>query len=52
MVGGTSLIAGLVNEMGRLLQTEVVVPPYSQYIGSVGLALLASGFIDEKKKGE
>ncbi len=52
MVGGTSLIAGLVNEMGRLLQTEIVVPPYSQYIGSVGSALLASGFIDEKKKGE
>ncbi|MBP2132916.1 putative methanogenesis marker protein 15 [Methanomicrobium sp. W14] len=48
MVGGTSLIEGLVNEMGRLLQTEIVVPPYSQYIGSVGSALLSSGFIGEK----
>ena len=48
MVGGTSLIAGLVNEMGKLLQTDIVVPPYSQYIGSVGSALLSSGFIGEK----
>jgi putative methanogenesis marker protein 15 len=45
MVGGTSLIEGLVHEMGKLLQTEIVVPPHSQYIGSVGSALLASGFI-------
>ncbi|HNQ33129.1 MAG TPA: methanogenesis marker 15 protein, partial [Methanoculleus sp.] len=48
MVGGTSLIEGLVYAMGQLLQTEVVVPPYSQYIGAVGSALLASGFV----KGE
>lgn len=48
MVGGTSLIEGLVHAMGQLLQTEVVVPPYSQYIGAVGSALLASGFV----KGE
>ena len=48
MVGGTSLIEGLVYAMGQLLQTEVVVPPNSQYIGAVGAALLASGFI----KGE
>ncbi len=48
MVGGTSLIEGLVYAMGQLLQTEVIVPPYSQYIGAVGSALLASGFI----KGE
>jgi len=48
MVGGTSLIEGLVYAMGQLLQTEIVVPPYSQYIGAVGSALLASGFI----KGE
>jgi putative methanogenesis marker protein 15 len=47
MVGGTSLIEGLVKEMGRLLQTEIIVPPYSQYIGSVGSALLASGFLKE-----
>ncbi len=45
MVGGTSLIEGLVYAMGQLLQTEILVPPYSQYIGAVGSALLASGFI-------
>jgi putative methanogenesis marker protein 15 len=45
MVGGTSLIEGLVHEMGMLLQTEILVPPHSQYIGAVGSALLASGFI-------
>ncbi len=45
MVGGTSLISGLVHAMGELLQTEIVVPRYSQYIGAVGSALLASGFI-------
>jgi putative methanogenesis marker protein 15 len=48
MVGGTSLIKGLVFAMGELLQTEIVVPPYSQYIGAVGSALLSSGFIREK----
>jgi putative methanogenesis marker protein 15 len=45
MVGGTSLISGLVHAMGELLQTEIVVPRYSQYIGAVGSALLASGFV-------
>jgi putative methanogenesis marker protein 15 len=45
MVGGTSLIEGLVFAMGELLQTKIVVPPHSQYIGAVGSALLASGFI-------
>ncbi len=45
MVGGTSLIQGLVKAMGDLLQVEVVVPHHSQYIGAVGCALLASGFI-------
>ncbi|NTV00861.1 MAG: methanogenesis marker 15 protein [Methanoregulaceae archaeon] len=45
MVGGTSLIQGLVKAMGDLLQVEIVVPHHSQYIGAVGCALLASGFI-------
>jgi putative methanogenesis marker protein 15 len=45
MVGGTSLIEGLVHAMGELLKVKVVVPHHSQYIGSVGSALLASGFI-------
>jgi putative methanogenesis marker protein 15 len=48
MVGGTSLIDGLVYAMGQLLQTEIVVPHHSQYIGAVGSALLSSGFIREK----
>jgi putative methanogenesis marker protein 15 len=47
MVGGTSLIEGLVFAMGELLQTKIIVPPYSQYIGAVGSALLASGFIKD-----
>jgi putative methanogenesis marker protein 15 len=47
MVGGTSLIEGLVFAMGELLQTKIVVRPYSQYIGAVGSALLASGFIKD-----
>ena len=47
MVGGTSLIEGLVFGMGELLQTKIVVPPYSQYIGAVGSALLVSGFIKD-----
>ncbi len=45
MVGGTSLIEGLVKEMGALLQTEILVPHHSQYIGSVGSALLSSGYV-------
>jgi putative methanogenesis marker protein 15 len=44
MVGGSSLIEGLVLAMSELLKVKVVVPPYSQYIGAVGSALLASGF--------
>ena len=47
MVGGTSLIEGLVRAMGDLLKVKIVVPRYSQYIGAVGSALLASGFIRE-----
>ena len=47
MVGGTSLIEGLVYAMGELLKTKIVVPPNSQYIGAVGSALLASGFIKD-----
>jgi len=48
MVGGTSLIEGLVHAMGELLQTKVTVPRHSQYIGAVGSALLASGYIREE----
>ncbi|HJJ70650.1 MAG TPA: acyl-CoA dehydratase activase, partial [Methanocorpusculum sp.] len=48
MVGGSSLIQGLVRAMGRMLNTEVVVPHHSQYIGAVGAALIASGFVEKK----
>ena len=49
MVGGSALIQGLVRSMGQILNTEIVVPPYPQYIGAVGGALLASGFVDSKR---
>jgi putative methanogenesis marker protein 15 len=43
-VGGTSLIQGLVNAVSSVLgDIDVVVPPYSQYIGAVGSALIVSG---------
>ena len=50
MVGGTSLNIGLVKAMSDLLKVDVVVPPYSQYIGAVGAALLVSGLREEAKK--
>ena len=49
MVGGSSLIQGLVRAMGRMLKTEVVVPPHSQFIGAVGAALISSGFVEKKR---
>lgn len=48
MVGGTSLIEGLVHAMGQLLNVDILVPPRSQFIGAVGSALLASGFVGGK----
>jgi putative methanogenesis marker protein 15 len=50
MVGGSSLNIGLVKAMSDLLKVDVVVPPYSQYIGAVGAALLVSGLREENKK--
>jgi predicted CoA-substrate-specific enzyme activase len=44
-VGGTSLISGLVKEVGSVLGEMPIVPPDSQYIGAVGGALLSSGFL-------
>lgn len=44
-VGGTSLIKGLVLNMKQILGREIIVPPYSQYCGAVGAALLVSGLI-------
>ena len=47
MVGGTSLIEGLPKAVEELLKVKVIVPPNAQYIGAVGAALLASGFINK-----
>ena len=44
-VGGTSLISGLVTQVGEVLGERPIVPPDSQYIGAVGGALLSSGFL-------
>jgi putative methanogenesis marker protein 15 len=45
-VGGTSLISGLVTAVGSVVGEKPIVPPNSQYIGSAGAALLASGFLE------
>ena len=47
MVGGSSLIEGVPKAMQDLLKIKVTVPPYAQYIGAVGAALLSSGFINK-----
>ncbi|MCX9014438.1 MAG: methanogenesis marker 15 protein [Candidatus Methanoperedens sp.] len=47
MVGGTSLIEGLPKAVSELLKVKVIVPENAQYIGAVGAALLASGFISK-----
>ncbi|MEM2978967.1 MAG: acyl-CoA dehydratase activase, partial [Methanomassiliicoccales archaeon] len=45
-VGGTSLISGMVTAMRNILGIDPIVPKDSQFIGAVGAALLASGFIE------
>lgn len=45
-VGGTSLISGMVTAISDTLGQRPIVPQMSQYIGSVGSALLASGFLE------
>ncbi len=50
-VGSTSLIKGLVKAMEDILLTKVIVPPYSQYIGAVGAALMVSGLIGQEISG-
>lgn len=48
-VGGTSLIGGLVDAMSSILGgIDIIVPEYSQYIGSVGASLLVSGLGHKK----
>lgn len=45
LVGGSSLIKGVPFQLSELLNCRVIVPKNSQFIGAVGAALLASGFI-------
>ncbi len=47
-VGGTSLIKGLNRAFEDILKIKPIVPPYSQYIGSIGGALLSSAYIGEE----
>jgi putative methanogenesis marker protein 15 len=47
MVGGSSLIEGVPRALGELLKIDILVPPHSQFIGAVGAALLASGYVEE-----
>jgi len=42
-VGGVSLIEGVKREFENILGVEIIVPPYSQYAGAVGIATLVSG---------
>ena len=41
-VGGTSLNRGLVKAIEKVTHSQVKVPPYSQFAGAVGAAMLAS----------
>ena len=43
-VGGTALVAGVPKAMSDVLGFDVIVPKYPQYIGAIGIALLASSF--------
>jgi putative methanogenesis marker protein 15 len=42
-VGGVSLVEGVKHEFENMLGVEIIVPPYSQYAGAVGMATLVSG---------
>jgi putative methanogenesis marker protein 15 len=42
-VGGVSLVEGVTHEFKNMLGMEIIVPPYSQYAGAVGIATLVSG---------
>lgn len=44
-VGGVSLIEGVKREFEDMLGVEIIVPPYSQYAGAVGIATLVSGVV-------
>jgi putative methanogenesis marker protein 15 len=42
-VGGVSLVEGVKREFEDMLGVEIIVPPYSQHAGAVGIATLVSG---------
>ena len=42
-VGGVSRVEGVKREFEDMLGVEIIVPPYSQYAGAVGIATLVSG---------
>ena len=42
-VGGVSLVEGVKREFEEMLGVEIIVPPYSQYAGAMGIATLVSG---------
>jgi len=44
LVGGSSLLKGMVLALEEILGRKIIVPPYSQHIGAVGAALLSSGY--------
>ncbi len=52
LVGGSSLLKGMVLALEEILGKKIIVPPYSQHIGAVGAALLSSGFRYFKEKKE
>ncbi|RLF09561.1 MAG: methanogenesis marker 15 protein [Thermoprotei archaeon] len=44
-IGGTSLIKGLIRAFQDTLKMKIVVPPYSQFAGAVGAAILSSAML-------
>ncbi len=44
LVGGSSLLKGMVLALEDILGKKIIVPPHSQHIGAVGAALLSSGY--------
>ncbi len=42
-VGGVSLVEGVKREFEDMLGVDIIIPPYSQYAGAVGIATLVSG---------
>jgi predicted CoA-substrate-specific enzyme activase len=49
--GGVAANAGVVRAFGEALKAEIVVPPYHEYMGALGAALLAQEGIDRGESG-